>query len=370
MNISKLTNYGKLSVYGGGHASSPSYYRSRQYFDKLEGISVEYHTIANIQRRFMPISQKPLYIKAYAYLCSVLVIFFALIKDYFNPPKAIVICRKLVVKYSPYPVRLLIGLIAKKGVPIYWDFDDPILHIGEICKKEFNLLSKIATSITVTHEGLRNTIAKECRNKVELLPTTDGDIYKLYDSRVNEKRLQSLNREVRMIWVATNVNLYHLEFVAEDLDKAAYELKKATGKQLVLNVVCNGDLIYDFKYLKLNNIKWTREEAIKQMVEAHIGIMPLINTEAARGKGGFKLIQYQSIGLPSIASNVGFNNTVLSEGTGYLVDNENHNGWSKAVIILSTPDEWGTSSKAAFENWLSNFSYDKNLEFWKKKILI
>ncbi|MGB1031977.1 MAG: glycosyltransferase, partial [Flavobacteriales bacterium] len=44
----------------------------------------------------------------------------------------------------------------------------------------------------------------------------------------------------------------------------------------------------------------------------HIGIMPLPNEEWTKGKCGFKLIQYMSLGIVPVASNVGVNSTIIS----------------------------------------------------------
>ena len=61
--------------------------------------------------------------------------------------------------------------------------------------------------------------------------------------------------------------------------------------------------------------------------------MPLINNEFNRGKCGFKLIQYGAVGLPSVASAVGFNNEVLlNNETGYLA--KNNKQWVKYLSRL------------------------------------
>ena len=58
---------------------------------------------------------------------------------------------------------------------------------------------------------------------------------------------------------------------------------------------------------------------MKEIISAHIGIMPLPDNDFTRGKGGFKLIQYMSTAMPVIASAVGFNKQIVTKDFGYLV---------------------------------------------------
>jgi glycosyltransferase involved in cell wall biosynthesis len=52
--------------------------------------------------------------------------------------------------------------------------------------------------------------------------------------------------------------------------------------------------------------------------------MPLEDTPWNRGKCGFKLIEYQAIGAPAVASPVGVNSEIVRNGaTGFLARNTN-----------------------------------------------
>lgn len=54
--------------------------------------------------------------------------------------------------------------------------------------------------------------------------------------------------------------------------------------------------------------------------------MPLTDDEWSRGKCAFKLIQYMGAGLPVVASNVGANPSVVTDGVdGFLVSS--HDEW-------------------------------------------
>ena len=100
------------------------------------------------------------------------------------------------------------------------------------------------------------------------------------------------------------------------------------------------------------------------MLKSHIGLMPLVDSDFAKGKGGFKLIQYLSASLPIIGSNVGFNKDVCDENVGQLLDDVyNQDELNNALnYVLS---KWDVLSKNAFDKWTEKFSFNSNLDFWK-----
>ena len=169
-----------------------------------------------------------------------------------------------------------------------------------------------------------------------------------------------------MVWVATRTNLLFLKKIMPALDKAARTLIELDGRKLKLKVICNAPLEGKYENITVENIPWTRDRAIHGMMESHIGIMPLIDCETTRGKGGFKLIQYLSIGLPCIGSDVGYNKTVISSECGSLVKNERD--WEDAIMRFSNLSLWQIYSEFAFRHWNENFSFEKNLDTWKQII--
>lgn len=72
--------------------------------------------------------------------------------------------------------------------------------------------------------------------------------------------------------------------------------------------------------------RWTEEKEIAAVQAMDIGVMPLPDEQWARGKSGYKLIQYMACGLPVVASPVGVNCEIVRHGV---------NGF-----LASTADEW------------------------------
>jgi glycosyltransferase involved in cell wall biosynthesis len=66
-------------------------------------------------------------------------------------------------------------------------------------------------------------------------------------------------------------------------------------------------------------VAWSEEREIAEIQGMDIGIMPLSDDEWARGKCGFKLIQYMACALPVVASPIGVNRQIVEHGiNGYL----------------------------------------------------
>lgn len=66
-------------------------------------------------------------------------------------------------------------------------------------------------------------------------------------------------------------------------------------------------------------VKWNATTEIEDLRQIDIGIMPMKDNQWAKGKCGFKLIQYGALGIPSIADYTEANATiVLHEQTGFI----------------------------------------------------
>ena len=78
---------------------------------------------------------------------------------------------------------------------------------------------------------------------------------------------------------------------------------------------------------------WHEETEVDEICRFDVGIMPLPDDPWARGKCGLKLIQYMACGLPVVASPVGVNCIMVTEGlNGYLATTIDE--WVKALQSL------------------------------------
>lgn len=65
--------------------------------------------------------------------------------------------------------------------------------------------------------------------------------------------------------------------------------------------------------------KWHPETEIQDLLQLNIGLMPLPDTDWARGKCAFKALQYMALGIPAVVSAVGANLQAVEDNvTGYI----------------------------------------------------
>ncbi|RED99561.1 glycosyltransferase [Marinoscillum furvescens] len=116
-------------------------------------------------------------------------------------------------------------------------------------------------------------------------------------------------------WTGSHSTLFYLESILPALKSLA---KTHTFRFLV---IANKDPKLDLPNYEF--VKWSPENEVTTLQQMDIGVMPLEDTEWAKGKCGFKLIQYLAVGIPAVASPVGVNDQVVLHGkNGFLASSE------------------------------------------------
>jgi glycosyltransferase involved in cell wall biosynthesis len=204
-------------------------------------------------------------------------------------------------------------LLKKRNSLIFYDFDDAIY----INPQKPSNRKKTATMITHADEVIIST---------EFLKGFCIDNYKepvIIPSPVETERikpsLKSNNNIPTIGWIGSSWTTGFLDIIENPLKKLA--------KSHSLRFLTVGSKS-DFRIEGINHVSkpWSFKEENERIGEMDIGIMPLPNTEFARSKGGYKLFQYMSGGIPCVASPVGINSSIIRPGV---------NGF-----LASTEDEW------------------------------
>ncbi|MHC4222751.1 MAG: glycosyltransferase [Planctomycetota bacterium] len=104
--------------------------------------------------------------------------------------------------------------------------------------------------------------------------------------------------EFTAVWIGQRATLPHLELVRSALTEAGIRLR----------------VISDAAPPDTEHLPWSLAGERTNLAECHAGLMPLPSDPFARGKCGYKLLQYYEAGLPAVASPVGVNRLLAGGG--------------------------------------------------------
>ena len=204
-------------------------------------------------------------------------------------------------------------------------FDDAVWekYNNSPLSDKFEKLASDARGIIVANEVLKNHLLKYNSNIIKIPTAIDLDKY-----TVDVKK----SSRFTIAWIGTPVTYKECLLPFE---KTLKEAAKKVDFELLI-IARKGLPAIDG--VNMQFVDWSDNDEINQLKRAHIGIMPLPENDFMRGKSAYKLIQYLGAGLPCVASPVGENKVLLSQGNiGFTASTEEE--WIDCFKKLATDIE-------------------------------
>ena len=126
------------------------------------------------------------------------------------------------------------------------------------------------------------------------------------------------------------------------------------------HVICDIPPKFNLKSLKF--IVWSKETEINDLMNFNVGIMPLPSDIWAKGKCGFKALQYMALGIPAVVSGIGVNAEIVDHGINGCVCNTPEEWYSSLERLLSDPLYLGKLSEKTRDKIIKNYSVKSNTE--------
>ncbi|MBN1571740.1 MAG: glycosyltransferase family 4 protein [Deltaproteobacteria bacterium] len=237
----------------------------------------------------------------------------------------VIIQRKLLTALDLFFVKRY----AKKSV---FDFDDAIMYRSSRHKsqhsrgrmRKFRNMMKSVDAVFAGNSYLAGLAAKfTTPERIHIFPT----VVDLNEYGIKEyKGKREKNDGFTVGWIGTSTNLHYLKAIGPALEEFAGKYKGVR-----LKIVC--DKFFDLNGVDVIKKEWIPEEVEADLKSFDVGVMPLTDDIWARGKCGFKVVQYLATGVPAVASPVGINSDLVINGdTGFRA--ENHDEWVKSLSSL------------------------------------
>jgi glycosyltransferase involved in cell wall biosynthesis len=239
-------------------------------------------------------------------------------------------------------------IIKLRKINLIFDFDDAI-YLGSNKKlKQVTNTVLYAKSVIVSTPFLKEFCSQKGVNPI-VIPTSVDD--KIFFPSNNIEEIKK-NKTIVIGWMGSPSTSKYLFKIKNTLIRLQNEFDI---KFIFIGV---GEH-FKIDGLVFENSTWYLEKEAEYLRKFDIGIMPLIDDQWEKNKGGYKLYLYFASGIPAVASSVGINSSIIIENkNGFIADNE-QDWYEKLKFLILNEKERKAMGEFAYSDFLAKYSKSK-----------
>ncbi len=204
---------------------------------------------------------------------------------------------------------LALERLAARGRKTIFDFDDAIFE-RRGARPKFERLVALVDRVVAGNRHL--AAATSAPDKTVVIPTA-VDTHRFAPQPMRPVR----GPDVVVGWTGLSGNYRHLAHAAAGIERAL----KRTGARFL--AISDRPPPESLAALNAEYVRWRPETEVRDLARIDIGVMPLPDSPYERGKCAFKLLQYMALARPGLASPIGANADVVTDGVdGFLPDSD------------------------------------------------
>ena len=205
-------------------------------------------------------------------------------------------------------------LALRAGKPIIYDMDDAFFVPYEgkpLLDGKLEPLLRAAAACTCGNEYLRDYTSRFCQRSIVVPTVVDTSQY---------RPSRRASGPITIGWIGSPSTWCNVRPLLQMLRQLCAE------RGVRIRAIGAGKEAEHDRFPGLDLVAWSEASEVAEVQRMDIGIMPLLDRPFQRGKSGYKLVQYMACGLPVVASPVGVNAQMVTDGD---------NGF-----LASLPEEW------------------------------
>jgi glycosyltransferase involved in cell wall biosynthesis len=231
--------------------------------------------------------------------------------------------RAIIIQWEP-PPPYIVRKLSRLNPNLVFDYDDPVF-LGLKSRADFLIAN---SKVIIAGSQYLSDYSRTLNENVVIIPSSVP--LEKFDLYRNKARNHQDSRVV-VGWIGSDSTVHHIDILREVFE--------VLGKEYMLQLKLVGIGNRECPIIEKDNLEivtvrfYNEDEMIRYAFTFDIGIVPLKETEAARGKTALKAVIYMAAGIPVVSSPLWENLQLIMEGvSGFFASTSEQ--WVEKLRIL------------------------------------